>query len=211
MSVTNTVARSEADIEPKKRHLGRSPLLRAVAAAAIVAVGLFAAHVWYQGGTRLKMDGAGLGIHPVPVGSSVSFGVGLTTRGGPKVVVERARAKHTSNVDLRYSIIRVGPGHAGIGTADGTVPGSTQLGTRGIPVAQPARADVHESCTTAGPSTPSVCTPPPPPDRGQTQLVVTVTPRSPGPWSVSDITVTYRSWWRTRSATSTYVVTGQAT
>jgi hypothetical protein len=200
----------EADVGPTGRH-APSALLWSVGVVAMFAVGLFVAHVWYQGGTRLVMDGARLGVHPVSVGSSVSFGVDLTTHGGPSVVAERATARHTSNVEVQYAIIRFEPGHAGIGTADGPVPGSTPLGTRGISVAQPASVELHESCTTAGPATPPVCTPPPPPDRGHTQLVVTITPRGPGPWSVSDITVTYQSWRRTRTARSTYVVTGQAT
>lgn len=155
------------------------------------------------------MDGAGLGIHPVPVGSSVSFGVGLTTHGGPSVVVESATAKHSANIDLHYAIIHTGPGQSGIGDADGSIPGSTPLGAHGIRVAQPAPDNVQESCT--GGTTATLCTPPPQPDHvGQTALVVTVTSRSPGPWSVSHITVTYRSWRRTRTATSTYVVTGRA-
>jgi hypothetical protein len=199
----------DADLGARGRR-ARSLWIRITVAGAIVLLGLLGAYLWLHGGTRLQMDGAGLGVHPVRVGNSVSFGVGLTTRGGPSVVVERAEAKHTPNVDLSYSIIHFGPGHAGIGIADGTVPGSTPLGAHGVTVAQPAPDNPHESCTTAGPTTPPVCTPPPPPDRGQTQLVVTITPRGAGPWSVSKITVTYRSSSRSRTATSSYVVTGRA-
>jgi hypothetical protein len=67
-----------------KRSIG----VRAAFIVALTCIGLFAVHVWYQGGTRLGAGGAGLGIHPVPVGRPVSFGVGLTTRGGPSVFVE---------------------------------------------------------------------------------------------------------------------------
>jgi hypothetical protein len=207
--LANGVVESETDAG--SRYRSPSQLLWIAAVIGIVLVLLFSAHLWHQTGTRLSMDGGGLGMSPRPIGSSLSFGVGMTTHGGSIVVVEQASAKHSSNIDVDYAIIHFA-GTRGIGTADGAIPGATPLGARGIRVAQPAPDSMYESCTAPGPGNiPPVCTPPAPPDRGLTQLIVTVTARSPGPWSVSDITVRYRSGWRTRSAKSTYVVRGEAT
>jgi hypothetical protein len=205
VSVVSIAAEQTAEAEPPPRSDHRR-LFWALTLAILVCVGLFAAHGWYQGGTRVEMDGAGLGVHPVPVGSDVSFGVGLTTRGGRSVVVDAAMAKHSANVDLHFAIIRTGPGQLGIGTSDGTIVGATPIGARGIRVAQPGFNRAPTTCTTAGPVAPAQCKPVvSPSDDEHTWLVVTVTPRSPGPWSVTQITVRYHSWWRTRTATSRYV------
>jgi hypothetical protein len=115
---------------------------------------------------------------------------------------------------VRYAIILKGPHQLGIGTADGTIAGSTPLGTSGIRVAQPTRRSSQTACTVPpiGASSEPTCkeSPRSQPDHGSTWLVVTVTPHSPGRWSVTHITVRYHSWWRTRTATSGYVVNGQA-
>lgn len=215
VSRTLTAVESEVSVDLVPRRRGRRfSGFRAVVVIALVSTGFFAAHAWYQGGTRLELDSAGLGVHSVPVGRSVSFGVGLTTSGGPSVVVDAASSNHSPNIRVRYSIVRRGPHQLGIGTTDGTVPGSRPLGTSGIRVAQPARRSSQTACTVPpiGASSSSTCTQPQlgaQPDRGSTWLVVTVTPSSPGPWSVTHITVRYHSWWRTRTATSGYVVNGR--
>jgi hypothetical protein len=215
VSRTLTAIESEGsvDVGPRPR-VRRFSGCRVVAVIALVSTGLFAAHVWYQGGTRLELASAGQGVHAVPVGREVSFGVGMTTSGGPSVVVEGANSKHSANISVHYAIIRKGPHQLGIGTADGTIAGSTPLDTSGIRVAQPARRSSQTACTVPpiGASTPPTCkeSPRSQPDYGSTWLVVTVTPRRPGPWSVTHITVRYQSWWRTRTATSGYVVSGRA-
>jgi hypothetical protein len=216
VSRTLTAMESEGSVDVGPRpSVRRFSGFRWVAVIALVSTGLFAAHVWYQGGTRLELASAGLGVHAVPVGRAVSFGVGLTTSGGPSVVVEAANSKHSANVSVHYAIIRRGPHQLGIGTADGTIAGSTPLGTNGIRVAQPAQRSPQTVCTVPpiGASSRATCTEPrrgSQPDHGSTWLVVTVTARSPGPWSVTHITVRYHSWWRTRTATSGYVVSGRA-
>jgi hypothetical protein len=215
VGLVDVIGESAAETAPSER-VRRFSWTRVVVVVTVVGVGLFAAQVWYQGGTRLRMDSAGLGVHSVPVGRPVSFGVGLTTSGGPSVVVESVSAKHSANISLRYAIIRRGPHQLGIGSVDGTIPGSTPLGAHGIRVAQPAPPSGPEvSCTPPpiGPSTTPKCTQPPfrsQPDHGATWLVVTVTARSSGPWSVTHITARYHSWWRSRTAASGYVVTGRA-
>jgi len=194
----------------------RAGLVRAAFVVAVVGIGLFAAHLWYQGGTRLGTGSEGLGVHPVAVGVPVSFGVGLTTRGGPSVFVESATARHSANVDLRYSIIATTAGESGIGTADGTIPGAKLLDGHGIRVEQAERV-LRGTETTAPAATGSVSATNESAararlssDQGATWLVVTVTARRPGPWTVSHITVHYRSWWRNRSVTADYDVTGRA-
>jgi hypothetical protein len=211
-----TVLESEVPVDVSPRPPARRVLgYRVVAVVALVTCGLFAAHVWYQGGTRLELASAAQGVHPVPVGRAVSFGVDMTTSGGPSVVVEAASSKYSAGIRVRYAIVRKGPYELGIGTANGTIPGSTPLGTHGIRVAQPAQRLSQTACTVppAGASIQSTCAQPPQvfePDRGSTWLVVTVTATRPGPWSVTHITVRYHSWWRTRTAISGYVVTGRA-
>jgi hypothetical protein len=215
VALVDVIGASAAQAAPSAR-VRRFSWARVVVVVAIVGVGLFAAQVWYQGGTRLRMDSARLGVHSIAVGRPVSFGVGLTTSGGHGVVVASASSKHSANISLRYAIIHTGPGEVGIGTVDGTIPGSTPLGAHGIRVAQPAPPSGPEAACTPPPIGASIqpkCTQPPfrsQRDHGTTWLVVTVTARSPGPWSVTHITARYHSWWRTRTATSGYVVTGQA-
>ena len=150
MGRTLTAVESEISVDVgRQRRVRRFSGFGVVAVIALASAGLFAAHVWYQGGTRLELDGAGLGVHSVPVGRAVSFGVGMSTRGGPRVVVEAASSKHSANLSVHYAIIRRAPHQLGIGTADGTIAGSTPLGSKGIRVAQPARrgSQTETACT----------------------------------------------------------------
>jgi hypothetical protein len=201
--------------ESSKPRFRQFAWLLAIAVIAIASVSGVGTYAWYQGGTHLTIDGTEVGVHPARVGRPVSFGISLTTRGGPSVVVDTATAKHSADIDLQYAIIHTGPGEPGIGTANGTIPGATPLGTHGIRAAQREVRGATTACTVppVGERAESTCTQPVSPPRtdlGATWLVVTVTARRPGPWSVTHITVTYRSWWRTRTATSNYHVTGRA-
>ena len=158
-------------------------------AAVIAAVVLLTASVattdWYLGGNRLGLDSAGLGVHAVPVGRPVSFGVGMRTSADSPVTVEKATARHSANISVQFTIVRTGPGQLGIGTADGVIAGSPVHGAR------VAQLQGH-------------------PERGATWLVVTVVAHGPGPWTVTRIAVTYRSRWRTLTTVSGYDVQGMA-
>ena len=182
---------------------------RVLVAVALVASVLVPANLWFRGGTHLTVPGGyGYGVSTISVGQSVTFGVQMETSGGPSVVVKSASSDHPSNVSVRYAIIHTAPGAPGVGFQYEPVGGAIPLTGGGVRVAAPAPPRTETTCTTAGPNTPSRCTPASGPDLGATWLVVTVTRLKPGPWSVSHITVNYRSWWRNRTATSSMIADG---
>ena len=181
----------------------------AIALVGAVCLGLVGAHL-LQGGTRLRMGGAAVAAAPERVGVAVSFGIPLATTNGPSVVLQSASSTHSPNVAVTYSIARTAPGKVGIGTAVGSIARLHPNAVRGTTVAQPALDTRAQTCTTAGPTTPSRCNPPvvAQPDRGQIWLVVTVTPTHTGTWTVTKIAMTYRSWWRTRTASADWELSG---
>lgn len=182
-----------------------------IALVVVVCLGLVGVHV-SQGGTRLRMGSAGVGAAPERVGVAVSFGIPLTTTNGPSVVLQSASATHSPNVAVSYSIVRTPPGEVGIGTEVGSISRLHPSAVRGVIVAQPALDTAGQTCTIPGPTTPSRCSPPvvAPPNRGQTWLVVTVTPTLAGPWTVTKLAMTYRSWWRARTASGDWKLSGLA-
>lgn len=189
---------------PKRRRV-------ALVLVALVLVGalLVPANAWFRGGTHLAVPGGyGYGMPAISVGQSVTFGVQMETSGGPSVLVKSAASEHPSNVSVRYAIIHTEPGAPGVGFQFEPVRGAIPLTGAGVSVAAPAPPRTETTCTTAGPNTASRCTPASGPDLGATWLVVTVTRLKPGPWSVSHVTVHYRSWLRNRTATSSMIADG---
>ena len=127
-----------------------------------------------------------------------------------RVVVKSAASDHPSNVSVRYAIIHTEPGAPGVGFQYEPLRGAIPLIGAGVRVAAPAPPQAETTCTTAGPNTPSRCTPASGLDLGATWLVVTVTRLKPGPWSVSHVSVHYRSWLRNRTATSSMIASSDS-
>ncbi len=209
---------TEVPVEGSPRpRVGGPRGYRLVAFVALIVCGLFAAHVWYQRGTRPGVGQCRSGCALRRGESCGQFRRRHGERAEGRASSSRRRAPNTqpaSACNMRSS--GGGQEQSGIGTADGSIPGSIPIGAHGIRVAEPALpSSPGKSCS------PRPIAPVPQPScveqlqrsangRSTTWLVVTVTAHRPGGWSVTHITVRYRSWLRTRTATSGYVVTGRA-
>jgi hypothetical protein len=172
------VLEHEVPREPEPTRRSRRGLVIVLVVVLVVgSTTAAAADAWYRGGTFLSANGAGVGSFR-PTGSIDSFGVDLTTSGGPSVVLDRAWATPPAGAKLDFSIYRAPPGGLGFGTWQG--PLAPQWKTHPVHGYRVAQASGH-------------------PERGGTWLVATLTAIPPGVYALDDITIRYHSGSRTRT------------
>ncbi len=192
----------------------RGRWVKATVAVVVAVAGVVAARTTADAGTRLVVaNGSRARPAPERVGVVVGDAFDLQTRAGPRVVLQTVTAHHSRNVVLTFGIVHRPPGGAPLGTYVGLSSVGPMHRVANARIAQPAPDLPPISCTTAGPATASQCTPShvAVPDDGRTWLVIAVRPTRPGRWSVTDFHITYRSWWRARTAISRFELDGTAT
>ncbi len=199
--------------ERREPRVVRRSRFLVVSAVLVCAVVLLGADIWIRGGTFLVRGGLNESFGPQPVGVPVSFGVDLQTRGSGGVVLGTASAKHTADVTISYAVVYTAPDADGVGTVIGSVSLANTMPVRGAKMEEPVWKTPAETCTPADPDFPIQCTPSlrDQPRHGAFWLVVTVTPVRPGAWAITDIRLSYKSWWRSRVASMAGQVTGSAT
>ena len=202
-------------LERPQPRVARPVRLLVALAVFVSAIALLGADGWFRGGTFLVRNGLTERVGPQAVGVPVSFGVDLETRGSGGVVLEAASANYTGDVAISYRVVYTAPDADGVGTFTGSISLANTVPVRGAKVEEPGWRAPAETCTTGDlqGAVPVQCTPSLRnlPRHGAFWLVVTVTPARPGPWTITDIRVTYRSWWRSRASLMNMKVTGTAT
>lgn len=174
--VVEVAGRPTNPVEAEPASKRRLPIGLAVGIVAVACLVAGGAWWWSRGGTVLEAAGGGYGGPALP-NELFSVGISLETTSGHSVTLEAVSARRLAGARVQWSIYKTAPGGMGFGAVRGPLlPAWPTVPVHGYRVVQPAG---H-------------------PERGATWIVASVRASRPGVYHLTDITITYRSGWRTR-------------